>query len=120
MQMVGTQNAHNLITSSTDGMVCSWLVDMLAQPQVRVDAPDDPCGIDAYYLADRKHWSWCTLAITKPTKFRSQRLTFLTMRQPRFGWVQRKVTYTKRIDMIVRVRKRVCIKPTYIEDTLDL
>ena len=35
MQMVGTQNAHNLITSSTDGTVCSWLVDMLAQPQVR-------------------------------------------------------------------------------------
>ena len=34
MQMVGTQNAHNLITSSTDGTVCSWLVDMLAQPQV--------------------------------------------------------------------------------------
>ncbi|PCH44377.1 dynein intermediate chain [Wolfiporia cocos MD-104 SS10] len=33
IQMVGTQNAHNLITSSTDGMVCSWLVDMLAQPQ---------------------------------------------------------------------------------------
>ncbi|KAH9479663.1 Cytoplasmic dynein 1 intermediate chain 1 [Psilocybe cubensis] len=33
MQMVGTQNAHNLITSSTDGTVCSWLVDMLAQPQ---------------------------------------------------------------------------------------
>lgn len=31
--MVGTQNAHNLITSSTDGLVCSWLVDMLAQPQ---------------------------------------------------------------------------------------
>ncbi|KAF7317958.1 WD-REPEATS-REGION domain-containing protein [Mycena kentingensis (nom. inval.)] len=38
MQMVGTQNAHNLITSSTDGTVCSWLVDMLAQPQV-----DLPC-----------------------------------------------------------------------------
>lgn len=34
IQMVGTQNAHNLITSSTDGLVCSWLVDMLAQPQV--------------------------------------------------------------------------------------
>ncbi|KAG6854015.1 hypothetical protein C0991_011502 [Blastosporella zonata] len=33
MQMVGTQNAHNLITSSTDGTVCSWVVDMLAQPQ---------------------------------------------------------------------------------------
>jgi dynein intermediate chain len=35
MKMVGTQNAHNLITSSTDGMVCSWLADMLAQPHVR-------------------------------------------------------------------------------------
>ncbi|KZW02880.1 dynein intermediate chain [Exidia glandulosa HHB12029] len=33
MQMVGTQNAHNLISTSTDGTVCSWLVDMLAQPQ---------------------------------------------------------------------------------------
>ncbi|RXW20680.1 hypothetical protein EST38_g5183 [Candolleomyces aberdarensis] len=33
MSMVGTQNAHNLITSSSDGTVCSWLVDMLAQPQ---------------------------------------------------------------------------------------
>jgi len=33
MQVVGTQNAHNLISTSTDGLVCSWLVDMLAQPQ---------------------------------------------------------------------------------------
>lgn len=37
MKMVGTQNAHNLITSSTDGMVCSWLADMLAQPQETLD-----------------------------------------------------------------------------------
>jgi dynein intermediate chain len=37
MQMVGTQNAHNLITSSTDGLICSWTLDMLAQPQVIVD-----------------------------------------------------------------------------------
>ncbi|RXK41479.1 dynein intermediate chain, cytosolic [Tremella mesenterica] len=33
MKMVGTQNANNLITSSTDGLVCTWLTDMLAQPQ---------------------------------------------------------------------------------------
>ncbi|CAG8500152.1 10640_t:CDS:2, partial [Acaulospora colombiana] len=33
MQMVGTQNAHNLVTASTDGLVCSWQLDMLAQPQ---------------------------------------------------------------------------------------
>ena len=34
MKMVGTQNANSLISSSTDGLVCSWLADMLAQPQV--------------------------------------------------------------------------------------
>ncbi|KAJ3326999.1 hypothetical protein HDU76_012439 [Blyttiomyces sp. JEL0837] len=33
MTMVGTQNAHNIISSSTDGLVCSWQIDMLAQPQ---------------------------------------------------------------------------------------
>ena len=44
MKMVGTQNAHNLITSSTDGMVCSWLADMLAQPQVRLIVRRTPAG----------------------------------------------------------------------------
>jgi dynein intermediate chain len=33
MEMVGTQNAHNLITASTDGLVCSWQLDMMTQPQ---------------------------------------------------------------------------------------
>ncbi|CAG8436538.1 6210_t:CDS:10 [Ambispora gerdemannii] len=33
MQMVGTQNAHNLVSASTDGLICSWQLDMLAQPQ---------------------------------------------------------------------------------------
>ncbi|KAI1717234.1 cytoplasmic dynein 1 intermediate chain 2 domain-containing protein [Ditylenchus destructor] len=32
MKMVGTQNAHELITVSTDGKMCSWSVDNLAQP----------------------------------------------------------------------------------------
>lgn len=31
--MVGTQNAHNLVSASTDGTVCAWTLDMLAQPQ---------------------------------------------------------------------------------------
>ena len=31
--MVGTQNANNIISCSTDGVVCSWTMDMLAQPQ---------------------------------------------------------------------------------------
>lgn len=33
MHVVGTQNAHNLISISTDGRLCSWSLDMLSQPQ---------------------------------------------------------------------------------------
>ncbi|KAJ3196244.1 hypothetical protein HK101_009615 [Irineochytrium annulatum] len=33
MAVVGTQNAHNIVSASTDGLVCSWTLDMLAQPQ---------------------------------------------------------------------------------------
>ncbi|XP_042187861.1 cytoplasmic dynein 1 intermediate chain 1 isoform X2 [Callorhinchus milii] len=33
VNVVGTQNAHNLITVSTDGKMCSWSLDMLTQPQ---------------------------------------------------------------------------------------
>ncbi|MCI4374170.1 hypothetical protein PGIGA_G00003180 [Pangasianodon gigas] len=33
INVVGTQNAHNLITVSTDGKMCSWSLDMLSQPQ---------------------------------------------------------------------------------------
>ena len=33
IQVVGTQNAHNIITISTDGKLCSWSLDMLSQPQ---------------------------------------------------------------------------------------
>ncbi|XP_077293131.1 cytoplasmic dynein 1 intermediate chain short wing isoform X3 [Arctopsyche grandis] len=33
LNVVGTQNAHNLISVSTDGRLCSWSLDMLSQPQ---------------------------------------------------------------------------------------
>ncbi|XP_063227692.1 cytoplasmic dynein 1 intermediate chain isoform X5 [Bacillus rossius redtenbacheri] len=33
VSVVGTQNAHNLISVSTDGKLCSWNLDMLSQPQ---------------------------------------------------------------------------------------
>ncbi|KAK4055879.1 hypothetical protein OIO90_003136 [Microbotryomycetes sp. JL221] len=33
LTMVGTQNAHNLISASTDGTVCAWTLDMVARPQ---------------------------------------------------------------------------------------
>lgn len=32
-KVVGTQNAHNLISVSTDGKLCSWSLDMLSAPQ---------------------------------------------------------------------------------------
>ncbi|XP_018566268.1 cytoplasmic dynein 1 intermediate chain isoform X2 [Anoplophora glabripennis] len=37
MSVVGTQNAHNLISISTDGRLCSWSLDMLGQPQEILD-----------------------------------------------------------------------------------
>jgi dynein intermediate chain len=33
LDIVGTQNANNIISCSTDGVVCGWTVDMLSQPQ---------------------------------------------------------------------------------------
>ncbi|XP_015589478.1 cytoplasmic dynein 1 intermediate chain isoform X29 [Cephus cinctus] len=37
LSVVGTQNAHNLISISTDGKLCSWSLDMLSQPQEKLD-----------------------------------------------------------------------------------
>ncbi|GFY44560.1 cytoplasmic dynein 1 intermediate chain 2 [Trichonephila inaurata madagascariensis] len=33
IQVVGTQNAHNLVSISTDGKFCTWSLDMLSAPQ---------------------------------------------------------------------------------------
>ncbi|KAG8195412.1 hypothetical protein JTE90_001423 [Oedothorax gibbosus] len=33
IQVVGTQNAHNLVSISTDGRFCTWSLDMLSAPQ---------------------------------------------------------------------------------------
>ncbi|XP_077524547.1 cytoplasmic dynein 1 intermediate chain 2-like isoform X6 [Amblyomma americanum] len=37
VQVVGTQNAHNLVSVSTDGKFCSWSLDMLSAPQDVLD-----------------------------------------------------------------------------------
>ena len=42
MSVVGTQNAHNIFTSSTDGVCCSWSVDMLSQPQEYLELSTPP------------------------------------------------------------------------------
>jgi dynein intermediate chain len=34
LDVVGTENAHNLISASNDGRLCSWNLDNLSQPQV--------------------------------------------------------------------------------------
>lgn len=37
VNMTGTQNAHNIITTSMDGTLCSWSFDMLSQAQEYVE-----------------------------------------------------------------------------------
>lgn len=46
INVVGTQNAHNIISTSTDGVVCSWSIDMLSQPQeyLELTAPPPASG----------------------------------------------------------------------------
>ncbi|KAJ5458264.1 hypothetical protein N7475_009652 [Penicillium sp. IBT 31633x] len=42
ISIVGTQNAHNIMTASTDGVVCGWTMDMLSYPQDRVELTTPP------------------------------------------------------------------------------
>lgn len=37
LALPGTQNAHNLVSASTDGTVCAWVLDMLAKPLETLD-----------------------------------------------------------------------------------
>ncbi|XP_059812093.1 cytoplasmic dynein 1 intermediate chain 2-like isoform X5 [Hypanus sabinus] len=37
VNVVGTQNAHNLVSVSTDGKLCTWSLDMLSQPQDSIE-----------------------------------------------------------------------------------
>ena len=46
VQVVGTQNAYNLISVSTDGKMCSWSLDMLSQPQDSIELQVS----DVFYL----------------------------------------------------------------------
>ncbi|KAL5116266.1 hypothetical protein ACEQ8H_005824 [Pleosporales sp. CAS-2024a] len=42
IDVVGTQNANNIISCSTDGVVCGWTVDMLSQPQEFLELSSPP------------------------------------------------------------------------------
>ena len=37
LDVVGTQNAHNLVSVSTDGTLCAWTLGNLSQPIVSID-----------------------------------------------------------------------------------
>ncbi|KAJ9668973.1 hypothetical protein H2201_000799 [Coniosporium apollinis] len=42
LDIVGTQNANNIISCSTDGVVCSWSIGMLTQPQEYLELTTPP------------------------------------------------------------------------------
>ena len=42
ISLVGTQNANNIISCSTDGVVCGWTVDMLSLPQEYLELTNPP------------------------------------------------------------------------------
>lgn len=42
ISLVGTQNANNIISCSTDGVVCGWTVDMLSLPQEYLELMTPP------------------------------------------------------------------------------
>lgn len=42
IDIVGTQNANNIISCSTDGVVCAWSMDVFAQPQELLELKAPP------------------------------------------------------------------------------
>ncbi|KAF2750856.1 WD40 repeat-like protein [Sporormia fimetaria CBS 119925] len=42
IDIIGTQNANNIISCSTDGVVCGWTHDILAQPQEFLELTSPP------------------------------------------------------------------------------
>lgn len=48
LDIIGTQNANNIISCSTDGTVCGWTVDMLAQPQETLNLVAPPPNKSEY------------------------------------------------------------------------
>lgn len=50
IDVVGSQNAHNLVSISTDGKICFWNLDMLTQPQD---------SLELQHKQNRTVASWC-------------------------------------------------------------
>ncbi|OMJ13411.1 Cytoplasmic dynein 1 intermediate chain 2 [Smittium culicis] len=60
LKLVGTKNAHQLVSCSTDGQFCSWQLDMLAQPieTIYLTNPNhsrtDEVGVTCFDFADNE------------------------------------------------------------------
>lgn len=55
--MVGTQNAHNVISVSSDGKLCSWSLDMLSQPQDTLELQHRFVSIDFIVFSPFLAWN---------------------------------------------------------------
>uniref|UniRef100_A0A0X3PSC6 Cytoplasmic dynein 1 intermediate chain 1 n=2 Tax=Schistocephalus solidus TaxID=70667 RepID=A0A0X3PSC6_SCHSO len=42
VQVIGSKNAHNIITLSSDGSMCAWSVEMLGEPREKLKVCDAP------------------------------------------------------------------------------
>lgn len=66
LDVVGSQNAHNLISVSTNGKLCSWNLDMLSQPQVKYST--GVCTHVWHTMHTRTHTHSVTSLIITPTQ----------------------------------------------------
>jgi len=94
-------------------MVCSWLVDMLAQPQVRISI--FMTKQDTH--VSRKHWNLYTQVITRLAKLQSQPSIFLITRQQLSGSVLKKEIYTKQTVTTAPERKLVLTNMMFTKAT---
>ena len=64
MRVVGTQNANNLISISTDGKMCSWSLDMLSQPQESLELQQKqskPVAVTTLRYSLRTYSTFCAV-----------------------------------------------------------
>lgn len=102
MRVVGTQNAHHFMTGATDGTICSWLPEAMAQPQVRHRNLSEVSTLTHVGYFHRKLWNLCIKVTIKQTRCQSRVWTFPITRQVPFSSGQRKAACMQQTDMIVQ------------------
>lgn len=65
LQVIGTEKAHQLVSASTDGLVCTWQLDMLTKPVETLElrhpmhARTDEVAITAFNFPASETASFC-------------------------------------------------------------